>query len=95
MRKNLVLDPNVFRRPELLAPAIQNARSLAEYLVVPDIAFAEMTKSPEWQSTARASLRPLAEVSILVVVGRPIGPLMAEECLFGTPRTDVMDLETS
>ncbi len=53
-------------------------------LILPDIAMVEMTKSEEWESTLRASLRLLAEEPELVVPSRGVGELVRLEMETGS-----------
>jgi hypothetical protein len=59
MKRYLVLDQNYLRSPEL-AELVDRERQT--HFVLPDMAFLEMTKSAEWESTLKRSLSILSKV---------------------------------
>lgn len=68
-----VIDQNYFRKPELISQLESNTDL---NIAIPDTALIEMCKSPEWESTLRNSLLPLAPYSercmCLVNIGDPL-----------------------
>jgi len=80
-----VVDQNVLRRDDILRPAIERARRQGGRVIIPDVAFVEMTKSEEWRETVRRSLRLLSLAPELVILGRPIPELLREEKQTGRP----------
>lgn len=92
-RQHIVIDQNVFRREELLRPAISQAQANNELIVIPDIAFAEMMKTPQWEYTTKRSLAILSETPTIVGCAKPVGELLREELATGFPCTRILDAE--
>jgi hypothetical protein len=70
MNKHVVIDQNVFRDEVVLHPAIADVKASGDCILVTDMALAEMTKSEQWESTTKRSLKILAEDPTLVVIGK-------------------------
>ena len=68
-----VIDQNYFRKPALVNLLKTDTNAL---IAIPDVALIEMCKSPQWESTLRASLLPLAPYTercvCLTNVGEPL-----------------------
>lgn len=75
MKKFYVVDQNFFRAP-LLQELTQDPNNR---FVIPDAAFFEMSKAPEWKSTYKSSLRILAESPKDVFLSKSVGQVWDEE----------------
>jgi len=93
--KHIVVDQNVLRKESLLQPAIEQAKSNNEFIILTDIALAEMMKAEQWEYTTRRSLKILSELPEIVAVAAAIGPLMKLELDHGKACTDIVDGEVS
>lgn len=74
---------------------MHRARTDGDYIVVTDMALAEMMKSQQWESTTKRSLQILSEDPALVACSKAIGPLMKEEFDSGEPASSILDEEVS
>lgn len=75
-RRYLVVDQNVLRRPPLEERLAAEPRT---HFVLPDLAFLEMTKSDQWESTLHGSLRMLSEYANRVHVCRSVNEALGLE----------------
>jgi hypothetical protein len=86
--KYSVIDQNFFRKDELRV-RLENAGN-DELFVVTDEALIEMLKSPQWQSTAKHSLKFLAEHPAKVVKTSSLDKLLNKELKSKTPIATVL-----
>lgn len=86
-KRYVIVDQNVLRKP-LLDNAI--ATQPDTHYVLPDLAFLEMTKGPEWESTLRGSLRLLAKFPRRVHVAHSVNDTLATELASLQPVTGHM-----
>jgi hypothetical protein len=90
---HLVLDQNVLRDESVLLPQVEAATRNGILLLIPDIAFVEMTKSEQWASTTRRSLQILSRHPECVAASHAAGPMMRQERDIGEPLADIVDHE--
>lgn len=76
-KRYVVVDQNVLRRGTVLKDTI--ATQPHTHYVLPDLAFLEMTKSPEWESTLKNSLRVLAQFPRRVHVAHSVNETLYTE----------------
>lgn len=81
----VVLDQNVLRTSEL--DRLISSRQGINF-VLPDLAFLEMTKSEQWESTLHNSLAMLATIPHRVITSISIGEAMRREQVNSVPVTD-------
>ena len=86
-KRYLVIDQNVLRKP-LLKQRL--AMEPHVHFVLPDLAFLEMTKSDQWQSTLRASLGILSDHPNRVHVCRSVNEALGSELATLQPITGHM-----
>jgi hypothetical protein len=75
-KRLLIVDQNLLRKP-LLETLLVDDPDLQ--VVLPDMAFLEMTKAPEWEETVRASLAILARYERRVHVCKSVNEALGDE----------------
>ncbi len=88
---HLVLDQNVLRDQAVLVPRLEVACRHSVLLLITDMAFVEMTKSDQWESTTRRSMEILSGHPECVAVSHAVGPMMRKERDTGEPAADIID----
>lgn len=88
----VVVDQNTMRDRAALEPVVADAARTGKKLLVIDAAMIEMTKSPSYESTLRASLALLARIADHVSVGRAVPDLLRREHATGmSARGEIVD----
>jgi hypothetical protein len=82
---------HVLRKDELLVPEIEAARRGGYQLLLPDLALYELTKTPEWESTMRASVRLLAAAPEHASLAYGLKNPSNQERKTGLPSRDLID----
>ncbi len=76
LKRYIVIDQNVMRKPALEKELTENPEIRC---VLPDLAFLEMTKTPEWESTLCGSLAILSRFPSRVHVCRSVNEALRTE----------------
>lgn len=97
MTREVVLDVSALQRREIMEPLVTSAANGGAIIVVPDVAFLELTKDrATWPMSVRKALgMHLPRAAHCVRAGRHPDHLLAAEVQRGEPVDSIVDTETS